>query len=81
MAIVGYARVSTQGQYLTAQIEALKAAGGSTIYREKRDRMASRERPRHTTISSLSTHSHDGSPKARLVRATETRGRASAAAR
>jgi DNA invertase Pin-like site-specific DNA recombinase len=35
MAILGYARVSTQGQDLTAQIEALKGAGASTIYREK----------------------------------------------
>ena len=35
MAILGYARVSTQGQDLTAQIEALKAAGATTIYREK----------------------------------------------
>jgi DNA invertase Pin-like site-specific DNA recombinase len=35
MVILGYARVSTQGQDLTAQINALKAAGASTIYREK----------------------------------------------
>ena len=35
MAILGYARVSTQGQDLTAQIDALKAARATTIYREK----------------------------------------------
>jgi DNA invertase Pin-like site-specific DNA recombinase len=35
MALLGYARVSTQGQDLKPQIEALKAAGATTIYREK----------------------------------------------
>jgi DNA invertase Pin-like site-specific DNA recombinase len=35
MAVIGYGRVSTQGQNLTAQIEALQAAGATTIYREK----------------------------------------------
>jgi DNA invertase Pin-like site-specific DNA recombinase len=35
MAIVGYARVSTRDQDLSAQTDALKAAGAETIYREK----------------------------------------------
>ena len=33
--IVGYARVSTQNQDLSAQLEALKKAGAARIYREK----------------------------------------------
>src|SRR5260370_4039934 len=35
MAVLGYARVSTQDQQLTGQLEALKAAGATTVYREK----------------------------------------------
>ena len=35
MSTIGYARVSTQDQDLTAQLAALKSAGASTIYREK----------------------------------------------
>src|SRR5215472_4626176 len=35
MAILGYARVSTQDQNLNGQLETLKAAGATTIYREK----------------------------------------------
>jgi DNA invertase Pin-like site-specific DNA recombinase len=35
MGVLGYARVSTQDQDLSAQLEALKAAGAATIYREK----------------------------------------------
>ena len=34
-AIVGYARVSTQDQHLTGQLEALKGAGAETVCREK----------------------------------------------
>src|ERR1700722_17566625 len=35
MSTIGYARVSTQDQDLSAQLAALKAAGAATIYREE----------------------------------------------
>ena len=35
MTIYGYARVSTDGQTLDAQIEALRAAGAATVFQEK----------------------------------------------
>src|SRR5215468_4198277 len=35
MALIGYARVSTQDQDLSGQLEVLKAAGAATVYREK----------------------------------------------
>ena len=35
MSIIGYARVSTEGQSLDARLAALKAAGPHTVHREK----------------------------------------------
>ncbi len=35
MAVIGYARVSTDGQSLDAQVAELKVAGAGTVHREK----------------------------------------------
>jgi hypothetical protein len=49
MALLGYARVSTQDQDFAGQIEALKAVGAKTIYREK---LAECARTDHSSPSS-----------------------------
>ena len=59
MAILGYARVSTADQDFTGQLEALKAAGATTIYREKISRCAGR---------SAATGQADGSAQGRRCR-------------
>ena len=38
MAVLGYARVSTQDQNLSGQLEALKAAGADPVYQGKDQR-------------------------------------------
>jgi DNA invertase Pin-like site-specific DNA recombinase len=45
MAKIGYARVSSQGQSYTAQVEALKAAGCDRIYSEKASAKSTDKRP------------------------------------
>jgi DNA invertase Pin-like site-specific DNA recombinase len=35
MTVIGYARVSTQDHDLSAQLDALKKAGSTTVFREK----------------------------------------------
>ena len=41
-AIYGYARVSTDGQSVDAQVEALRAAGAEKVFREDRERRQDR---------------------------------------
>lgn len=44
--LIGYARVSTEGQDLAYQIERLRAAGCSCIFHEKRSGKNTRDRPK-----------------------------------
>ncbi len=54
--LIGYARVSTQGQNLDRQIAALRAVGVEKIYREKASGKAVRDRPQlEKAIDALGT--------------------------
>ena len=52
--IIGYARVSTIGQTLDAQLEQLKAAGCARIYREKASGTRMERRELHRMLKALS---------------------------
>jgi len=53
--IYGYARVSTDGQSVDAQIAALTAAGAEKVFREVARRPTGRSTPGCSTSSTLAT--------------------------
>jgi len=53
MAVIGYARVSTEGQHLDAQIAALEAAGADSIFKEKISGAASNRKQLDKALAAL----------------------------